>query len=62
MQWYSLVVIILIALLCIGVAHHMAEKKGLNGVLWGVLASIFGPLIFPVLILMPSRKSPSDPD
>jgi TctA family transporter len=60
MQGFSFVIIILVALLCIVVAHRMAERKGLNAVLWGVLAGVFGPLIFPILILMPSKKSPDD--
>jgi uncharacterized membrane protein YeaQ/YmgE (transglycosylase-associated protein family) len=60
MQWFSFVIIILVALFCILVAHRMAEKKGLNGVFWGVMAGVFGPFVFPVLILIPSRNSKTD--
>jgi TctA family transporter len=61
MQWASLVILVLIALLCIVVAHRMADKKGLNAVLWGVLGGIFGPFIFPILIFIPSKKTSKSP-
>jgi hypothetical protein len=56
----SLAIIALVSLLCIVMAHRMAKKKGLNAVLWGVLGGTFGPLVFPILISIPSRKKPSD--
>ncbi len=60
MQWFSLAIITLVCLLCIVMAHRMAKKKGLNAVLWGVLGGIFGPFVFPVLISIPSKKTPAD--
>jgi phosphotransferase system glucose/maltose/N-acetylglucosamine-specific IIC component len=60
MQFFSLAIIALVCLLCIVIAHRMAKKKGLNAVFWGVLGGTFGPLVFPVLIMIPSRKSPAD--
>jgi hypothetical protein len=61
MQWFSLVIITLVCLLCIVMAHRMASKKGLNPVFWGVLGGVFGPFVFPVLISLPSKKTAADP-
>jgi uncharacterized membrane protein len=60
MQWFSLTIIALVSLLCIVMSHRMARKKGLNAVFWGMLGGVFGPFIFPVLISIPSKKTPED--
>ena len=55
----SLVIIGLITLLCIVLAHRLAARKGYNPVLWGVLAALFGPLVFPVLFFLKTRPPAS---
>ena len=54
----SLVVMLLIGILIIVLAHRMAKRKGLNPVFWGVMAALFGPLVFPFIWL----AKPRDPD
>jgi hypothetical protein len=60
MTYAGPIIVLLVALLCIGLAHRIAKRKGLNPVFWGILAAAFGPFIFPVLLLMPTRTESSE--
>ena len=57
----SIYLVLAVTLLCIIMAHRLAARKGLNPIFWGVLAGVFGPFIFPVLLLIKSRKTESPP-
>jgi hypothetical protein len=52
----SLVVMLLIGILMIVLAHRMARAKGLDPVFWGVMAALFGPLVFPFIWLAKPRN------
>ncbi len=54
-----LVAMLLIGLLIIVMAHRMAKAKGLNPVFWGVMAALFGPLVFPFIWLAKPRNPPT---
>jgi len=51
----GLAVMLLIGILMIVMAHRMARNKGLNPVFWGVMAALFGPLVFPFIWLARPR-------
>ncbi len=55
----SLAVTLLIGILMIVLAHRMAKAKGLNPVFWGVMAALFGPLVFPFIWLAKPRNPPT---
>jgi hypothetical protein len=37
-------------------ARSMAARRGLNPVFWAAMGLAFGPLIFPVLFLVPGKQ------
>lgn len=60
MDQVSLIVVLLSTILWIVLAHKMARKKGLKPVFWGMMAALFGPLVFLVLPFLKSRQSEPD--
>jgi uncharacterized membrane protein len=52
MAQIGLLLALAVLLLSIVMAHRIARRKGRNAVFWGLMASIFGPFILPVVILL----------
>ena len=48
---YSLLYLLISILLFVYLAQRLAVRKGLNPVFWGIMASLFGPLVFPFMLL-----------
>lgn len=58
MKALVLVLAILIFLVSAVAARSMAARRGLNPVFWAALGFAFGPLVFPVLVLVRRRVYP----
>ncbi|MDH5633126.1 MAG: hypothetical protein OEZ10_09030 [Gammaproteobacteria bacterium] len=50
---------LLISVLCIisgVVCHRLAAARGRQSVPWGVAGLMFGPLVIPIILLLPRRR------
>ena len=57
---FSLLLLLIAMAGFVALGHSLARRKGLNPVLWGVMAGVFGPLVLPFLLLTKSRDRHPD--